>query len=374
MSEKRDYYEVLGLSKGASKGDIKKSSRKLAMKFHPDRNPDNAEAEAKFKEVSEAYAVLSDEEKKARYDQYGHAGLGQGGGGFGGFQSTDEIFSQFGDIFGDFFGFGRGGGGGGGGRQQRRRGEDLQVTVDIDFLQAVHGCEKSISIPRKEHCSTCDGTGAAPGSKPVTCDMCNGTGNVSMQQMFFQIRQPCPKCKGKGKIIVKPCKDCKGEGRVRRKNDVKISVPPGVDTGVALRLSGKGNDGESGASPGDLKVILRVRDHDFFQREGEHITCTIPITYPQACLGAKVKVPTVDEDADLEIPAGTQPGKVFTLRGKGAPHLGSRRGRGNQYVQVIVGVPTEMTPAEEALVRKLAELHQDDVNERGFFQSLWDKF
>ena len=371
MSEKRDYYEVLEIAKGASQSEIKKAYRKLAMKYHPDRNPDNAEAEANFKEVSEAYAVLSDDEKKARYDQFGHAGLGQGAGGFGGFQSTDEIFSQFGDIFGDFFGFGRGGGGGG---RQRRRGEDLQVTVEIDFLQAVHGCEKSISIPRKEHCKTCDSSGAAPGSKPITCDMCNGTGNVSMQQMFFQIRQPCPKCKGQGKRITNPCKDCNGDGRIRSKSDIKIPVPPGVDTGLALRLSGKGNDGESGAPAGDLKVVLRVRDHEFFQREGEHITCTIPITYPQACLGTTVKVPTVDEDVELEIPAGTQPGKVFTLRGKGAPHLGARRGRGNQYVQVIIGVPTEMSPAEEALVRKLAELHQDDVNERGFFQSLWDKF
>ena len=210
-----------------------------------------------------------------------------------------EFSASLEDIFGDFFGFGRGGGGGG--RQQRRRGRTSKSPLISIFFRPFMGVKSPSSIPRKEHCSTCDGTGAAPGSKPVTCDMCNGTGKCVDAADVFQIRQPCPKCKGKGKIIVKPCKDCKGEGRVRRKNDVKISVPPGVDTGVALRLSGKGNDGEAGASPGDLKVVLRVRDHDFFQREGEHITCTIPITYPQACLGAKVQVPTVDDDTELKI-------------------------------------------------------------------------
>lgn len=370
MSEKRDFYEVLGISKGSNASEIKKAYRKLAMKHHPDRNPDDPTAESKFKEASEAYAVLSDDEKKARYDKFGHAGLNQGGG----FQSSDEIFSQFGDIFGDFFGFGRGGGGGGGGRQRARRGEDLQYTLELEFLEAIHGCEKNIRIPRKEHCVPCKGSGAAPGSRPSTCDMCAGSGSVSMQQMFFQIRQPCPKCNGQGKRITNPCKTCDGDGRVRKKNDVKVTVPPGVDNGLRLRLSNKGNDGEVGASPGDLFVVLSVKDHDFFHREGEHVTCTIPISYPQACLGTKVQVPTVDEDVELNIPSGTQSGKVFTLNGKGAPKIGGRRGRGNQYVQVVVAVPTEMTPTEDGLIRKLAELHQEDVNERGFFQSLWDKF
>ena len=377
MSTPRDYYEVLGVSKDSSSSEIKKAYRKLAMKFHPDRNPDDPDAESKFKEASEAYAVLSDDEQRSRYDQFGHAGL-NGGGGFGGFSSPEDIFSQFGDIFGDIFGgFGGFSGGRGGGQSRARAGEHLQYNLELDFLEAIHGCEKMIKVPRLELCDRCEGSGSEPGSRPTTCDMCGGSGAVFQQQMFLRIRTTCPKCKGVGKLITNPCTKCNGEGRLRKPNEIKVTVPPGVDEGLRLRLPHKGNDGDPGGPPGDLYVSLLVKPHPVFRRDGEDIRVIMPVSYPQACLGAKVMVPTVDEEAELEIPAGTPSGKRFTLSGQGAPRLGGRRGRGDQHVQVVVAVPKRLTEEERELIRRLAEIQDEKVGEKGFFQNFqnfWDKF
>ena len=362
----RDYYEVLGVSKSAESKEIKKAYRKLAMKYHPDRNPDDPEAEVKFKEASEAYAVLSDEEKRSRYDQYGHAGLSSGGGGFGGFSSPEDIFSQFGDIFGDFFGFGgrqRSSGGG----KRGRAGEDLQYRLTLDFLEAVHGCEKKITIPRRVHCGTCNGSGAKKGTKPKKCSTCGGQGVVFQQQMFLRIRTTCPTCNGEGTVIAHPCNECSGEGRVRESHEIKVNIPAGVDEGMPLRVPQKGNEGDPGMPKGDLFLVIEIKEHESFRREGEHVRITVPISYPQACLGATISVPTVDEDAELKIPAGTCSGKVFRMSGKGVPIFGGRRGRGDQFVQVVVAVPQKLTGEEEELIRKLAKLQEGKVNEKNSF-------
>ena len=363
----RDYYEVLGVSKESSAKEIKKAYRKLAMQYHPDRNPDNPEAENKFKEVSEAYAVLSDEEKRSRYDQYGHAGLSSGGGGFGGFSSAEEIFSQFGDIFGDFFGFGGGSRGRSGGGGRGRAGETIQHGLTLDFLEAVHGCQKKVEYARRVHCVTCDGSGAKSGSKPKKCTTCGGRGAVFQQQMFLRIRTTCPACHGQGMVISDPCGDCEGEGRVREASSVTVTIPPGVDEGMPLRVPQKGNAGDKGMPAGDLILVLQVKEHESFRREGEHVRITVPITYPQACLGAIITVPTVDEDAELKIPAGTCSGKIFRMSGKGIPILGGRRGRGDQFVQVVVAVPQKLSSEEKDLIRKLASLQDGKVNEKGSF-------
>jgi len=264
MSQPRDYYEVLGVAKTASESEIKKAYRKLAMKYHPDRNSDDPDAESKFKEASEAYSVLSDRDKRARYDQFGHAGLNSQAG----FGSAEEIFSNFADIFGgDFFSDFFGGGGGGQRGSRARRGENLQYRLTIEFLEAVKGCKKEIKVPRMIHCGTCHGSGAAPGSRPTTCDMCNGTGSVFQQQMFLRIRSTCPKCNGAGKIITSPCKTCSGKGRVRKDDQVSVSIPAGVDVGNRLRVSGKGNEGEPGGGAGDLYVDINVKEHEFFRRQ-----------------------------------------------------------------------------------------------------------
>ena len=369
MSEKRDYYEVLGVSKSSTDSEIKKAYRKLAMKYHPDKNPDNPEAEAKFKEASEAYSVLSDEEKKQRYDQYGHAGLnGQG------FSSAEDIFSNFSDIFGgDIFSqfFGGGFGGGGGGRQQARRGEDLQYRLRIEFLDAVKGVKREIKIPRAAGCNDCSGTGAAKGSKPTKCDMCNGMGHVFQQQMFIRMRTTCPKCHGQGKMISNPCGSCEGEGRVRKDDTVTVNIPAGVDTGSRLRVSGKGNEGKQGAPSGDLYVVIMVNEHESFERHDNDILSEEPISYPQACLGTKIKVKTAYGEEELDIPAGTPSGKVFTLKGKGVPFLGRRYGQGDHHVQVFVKVPTKMSKEEADLVKKLADLQGDKVDEGGFFSKIF---
>ena len=367
----RDFYEVLGVGKDASASDIKKAYRKMVREFHPDRNKDNPEAADRFKEASEAYAVLSDDDKKRIYDQYGHSGLNSSG--HQGFGSAEDIFSHFGDIFGDFFG---GGFGGFGGSQRVRRGEDLQVSVRLDFLEAVHGTEKKIRVPRLEHCDPCDGSGAAAGSRPETCSTCGGTGAVYQQQMFLRIRTTCPRCGGAGKIISSPCTSCKGEGRVRKASELKITVPPGSDDGLRLRLSGKGNEGERGAPSGDLYVSLRVKDHDDFIRDGDDIRIAIPISYPQACLGAEIVVPTVMDTATIKLPPGTPSGKIFTLHGKGAPRLGGRRGHGNQLVQVVVAVPKNISGEEAELIRRLAEINKEKVSDKGLLdniQSWWDR-
>ncbi len=371
MSQPRDYYEVLGVGRDADDATLKKAYRKLALQFHPDRNPDDPEAEAKFKEASEAYQVLSDPQKRQMYDRFGHQGL-RGAGVDPGFQSADEVFSQFADLFGDLFGFGGGGGRGGGPR--RRRGADLQYKLELDFMEAVHGATKEIEVPRSATCETCTGSGAEPGTEPETCDLCGGAGEVVQAQMFIRIRTTCPKCRGQGKMITKPCGTCSGRGRVRKTSKLSVNIPPGVQTGLQLRLSGKGDQGDNGAPPGDLYVLLEVGGHEYFKRDGDDILCQIGVTYPQACLGATVPVPTVEADGaetDLEITAGTPSGKVFTLKGKGAPRLGGQRGRGDQHVQVVVEVPKKMSREEEELVRKLSELQGKSPPKKGFFKHLW---
>ena len=371
MSQPRDYYEVLEVSKSATDAEIKKAYRKLAMKYHPDRNPDDAEAESRFKEASEAYSVLSDSDKRATYDRFGHQGL-RGAGQDPGFGSSDEIFSHFSDLFGDIFGFGGGGRGGGRGGRRVRRGSDLEYTMEVDFLEAVHGCQREIEIPRQERCERCDGSAVEPGTQPETCTSCGGVGEVIQAQMFLRIRTVCPSCGGAGEVVTTPCSGCSGSGRHRVTDTMTVTVPAGIDTGLQLRLGGKGNAGDRGAPSGDLYVALKVRPHEFFRRDGPHVLCTVPVSYAQACLGAEIVVPTVDGETTLEVPAGTASGKIFTLRDLGAPRLDGR-GRGDQVVQVVVAVPTSLSAREEELLRELAELQDDHVVEKGFLREFWDR-
>ena len=378
MDTPRDYYEVLGVAKDADASAIKKAYRKLALKYHPDRNPDDAEAEGKFKEASEAYSVLSDDQKRATYDRFGHAGL-RGAGQNPGFQNADEIFSHFSDLFGDLFGFGGPGGGRGGrrgpGGGMLRAGSDLQYRMDIDFLEAVHGTTKEIEIPRAVVCEPCSGSGAEPGHEPVTCPTCNGMGEVIQTQMFLRIRTACPRCGGAGKMVAHPCKTCGGNKRVRVAQKLSVDVPGGVHSGLRLRLSNKGDEGDPGAPPGDLYVLLDVKEHDFFKRDGDDIRCVVPVTYPQACLGAKVIVPTVDGEETLEVPRATPSGKILTLRGKGAPRLSRQGGRGDQHIQVVVSVPKKLSAEEEKLIQQLASLQETQVahQEKGFLRDFWDR-
>ena len=374
MPEPRDYYEVLSVARDADDSTIKKAYRKLAMKYHPDRNPDNPEAETKFKEASEAYSVLSDPQKRQTYDRFGHQGL-RGSGGHPGFTDAEEIFSQFGDLFGDLFGFGGGGGrrGGGGGGPRLRRGANLQIALQLDFLEAIHGVKKVIDVPREVNCARCDGSGAEPGNKPVRCDTCGGVGEVIQQQMFLRIRTTCPRCRGRGTVIKDPCRECSGSGRARQTDSITVPVPPGMNTGQGLRVPGKGHDGDNGAPSGDLIVHIEVGEHEFFKRNGDDILCEVPISFPQACLGAEITVPTVDGEAKLEVPPGTPSGRVIDLPGQGAPRPGGRRGRGDQRVQVIVQVPRRLSQEEEKLIRDLAGLQNAKVAEKGFLKDFWDR-
>ena len=307
---KRDYYEVLGVDKNADEKEIKKAYRRVAMKYHPDRNPDDPDADEKFKEASEAYEILSDAEKRQAYNQYGHAGVDPqmgGGAGFGGGSFSDI----FGDVFGDIFG---GGGRGPGGPQ---RGADLRYTLEVSLENAVKGTTVEIRVPTLVHCETCDGSGAKPGSKPTTCGTCGGVGQVRMQQGFFQVQQTCPNCHGRGTIISDPCDDCHGEGRVEKTKTLSVKVPPGVDTGDRIRLGGEGEAGADGGPSGDLFVQISVKQHPIFERDGKHLYCEVPITYVDAALGGELEVPTLDGRVKLKVPSETQTGKLFRLRGKG---------------------------------------------------------
>ena len=369
MDSKRDYYEVLGVPRDADAATLKKAFRKLAMQYHPDRNPDNPEAEAKFKELSEAYDVLSDEQKRSTYDRHGFDGL-RGQGYNPGAQDMGDIFSHFGDIFGDLFG---GGGGRRGGRGAARQGQDLELAMRLEFMEAVKGCQKEVEITRNALCGGCNGSGAKPGSKPVTCATCGGVGEVLQQQMFLRIRTVCPACRGQGKTISDPCRDCSGRGRVRASEKLTVTIPGGVDTGNQLRLGGKGDFGDAGAPSGDLYVTIQVKEHELFKREGLNVFCQVPVSYPQACLGAEIKVPTVNGEEALEIPRATPSGKVFTLKGKGIAGVNGR-GQGNQLVQVVVEVPKKLTPREEELIRELAELQTGKVGgEKGFWRDFFDR-
>ncbi len=360
---KRDYYEVLGVGRDASQPEIKKAFRALALKLHPDKNPGDKEAEARFKEVAEAYDVLGDDQKRQTYDRFGHDGLSRSGMGGPGFQSSDEVFSHFADIFGDLFGFG----GGRGGQRGPRRGADLEYPLTIDFLDAVKGCEREITYPKHEACGECSGSGAKAGSQPVTCNTCRGAGEVVQQaQMFLRIRTVCPACSGRGKVVRDPCTGCAGRGRTRRDEKLKVTIPAGVDEGMQLRLSGKGEIGEPGGPAGDLYVTIRVHEHEVFKRDGTNIVLRRSIPFALAALGGELSVPTVDGDETLTLEPGTPSGKVFTLRSKGVAAIHGR-GRGDQLVQLVVDVPKQLSAKEEELLRELAKLQGVKVKDRGFW-------
>jgi molecular chaperone DnaJ len=357
MTGKRDYYEVLGVGKSASEAELKAAYRKLALKFHPDRNPDDKTAEENFKEAAEAYDVLRDSQKRRIYDQYGHQGLeGQGFHGFGGFE---DIFSSFGDIFEDFFGFGSRGRG----RSRAQRGSDLRYDLSLDFMDAAFGVETTITIEKAETCHDCGGSGAEPGTQPETCPQCGGVGQVGRSQGFFTIRTTCPQCRGQGRVIGHPCSKCRGMGRVAIRKNVSVKIPAGVDTDSRLRLSGEGEAGPNGGPPGDLYVFIHVKPHDFFQREGNDVICQVPISFIQASLGDTIQVPTLTGEKALHIPRGTQPGELFRFRGEGIASL--RTGRpGDQVIQVNIKTPTHLNKKQEALLEEFARLEKDKLGHK----------
>jgi len=350
MNNKRDYYEVLGVAKGATDQEIKSAYRKLALQHHPDRNPDaKEEAEEKFKEITEAYSVLADGEKRAAYDRFGFAGVSGSGASSPDFSSS--IFSDFEDIFGDFFGFGDMFGRGRGARG--RRGADLRYDLEISFEEAAAGMDTKIKIPRGETCLACHGTGARKGSTPVSCPVCGGRGQVRHQQGFFTVSRACPQCGGHGQVVRDACQECRGEGKVRREKVLSIRIPSGVDDGTRLRVSGEGEGGAFGSPPGDLYVMLKVREHPFFERRGNDLYCTIPISMAQAALGGELKVPTLNGSERLRIPEGTQTGSVVRIHGKGLSSL-EGRGRGDLYVVLQVITPTHLNREQRRLMEMLA--------------------
>lgn len=352
MSGKRDYYEVLGVSKDASESELKTAYRKLALKYHPDRNPGDNAAEDNFKEAAEAYQVLHDSQKRQIYDQYGHQGLeGSGFSGFGGFE---DIFSSFGDIFEDFFGFGSRGGRS---RSQVQRGADLRYDLNLEFMDAAFGKETTIDIEKYEACQTCEGRGSEPGTSPETCPQCGGVGQVGRSQGFFTIRTTCPQCRGAGQYISNPCRKCQGSGKVMMRKTVSVKIPAGVDHGSRLRLSGEGEAGAHGGPAGDLYVFIHVKPHDFFKREGTEVYCQVPLSFVQATLGDEIDIPTLTGENSLDIPKGTQPGAQFRLKGEGIPSLRNGR-RGDQIVQVDVRTPTHLNKKQEALLKEFAKLEK----------------
>ncbi len=353
---KRDYYEVLGVNRDASDEELKKAYRRLAMKHHPDRNPDSNTAEEKFKEAKEAYEVLADPDKRAAYDQFGHAGVdqaagmgaGAGAAGFGGFADA------FGDIFGDIFG-----GGGGRSRSNVYRGADLRYNLEVTLEDAARGTETRIRIPTMEECETCHGSGAKPGTEPVSCPTCHGHGQVRMTQGFFSIAQTCPKCHGSGKVVQNPCTTCSGNGRLKRQKTLSVKIPPGVDEGDRIRLSGEGEAGVNGGPSGDLYVVIHVRPHDVFTRDGNNLHCEMPVSFTKAALGGEIEIPTLDGYAKIRIPAETQSGKVFRLRGKGIKGVRSSS-YGDLLCHVVVETPVKLTARQKELLAELEEINQSN--------------
>jgi molecular chaperone DnaJ len=363
---KRDYYEILGVSKNVSEADLKKAYRRLAMKYHPDRNPDNKDAEAKFKEAKEAYEILADPQKRAAYDQFGHSGVQGGPGGFGeGFGGGGASFSDiFGDVFGDIFGGGRGGG------SRVYRGADLQYNLDISLEDAVSGSDVKIRVPKMDVCGTCHGSGAKPGSSPETCRTCNGVGQVRMQQGFFSVQQTCPRCHGNGKIVADPCSDCGGSGRVKQHKTLSVKVPAGVDTGDRIRLSGEGEAGQNNGPPGDLYVQINVKSHKIFSREDSNLICSVPLSIAMAALGGELEVPTLEGRVKLKIPAETQSGKIFRIRGKGVKPV--RGGpRGDILCQVHVETPVKLSVEQRELLRRFDESLKNDSSGHSPQEKSW---
>jgi len=383
MSSKRDYYELLGVQRGASAEEIKKAYRKMAIKYHPDKNPGDKEAEEKFKEIGEAYEVLSNEQKRAAYDQFGHAafsrGGGGGGGGFGGggFHDPFEIFREVfgggggGSIFDELFG----GGGGRGPQTGPRRGSDLRYDLEIDFREAVLGCEKEITISKLDRCAKCGGSGGEAGARVQSCPTCGGRGQIVRSRGIFSVAQTCPDCEGAGQKIDKPCRACHGSGRKEARSKIKLKIPAGVDTGARLRSSGNGEAGTHGGPSGDLYVVLHVRDHEVFTRDGDDLICEVPITFPQAALGADVEVPTVTGRTKVRIPPGTQPGTVFRVKGKGVKNV-QGYGTGDLLVRVAVEVPKKLTLQQRAKLEEFAEACDENVHpaSSGFFKKAKDFF
>ena len=375
---KRDYYEVLGVAREATEVQIKSAYRKLALKYHPDRNPGDKQAEDAFKEAAEAYAVLADAQKRSLYDRFGHAGVAGAGAGAG-FDPT--IFADFGDIFsglGDIFGFGDIFGG----RRRRggpQRGSDLRYDLEITFDESAKGTEASIVIPRDEACETCKGSGAAAGTQPETCKQCRGTGQIRQQHGFLTVARPCSNCRGTGKTIAKPCPTCRGAGRISRERKLTVKIPAGIATGQQLRLNGEGEHGTAGGPTGDLYVVVHVQEHPFFHREGDDLYCELPLGFPTLALGGTVKVPTLDGREDLNIPGGTQPGARFRIRGKGMPNV-SGRGHGDLHVIARVDVPKKLSREQKQLLEQFARTmpNQPDVDTTGegkpFFEKVKDIF
>jgi len=369
---KRDYYEVLDVHKNASETEIKKAFRKQAIQYHPDKNPGDKAAEEKFKELSEAYEVLSDAQKRAQYDQFGHAGVsGAGGfsGGFGGFGAGTPFGDIFGDIFSDIFG----GGGGSRGRSQGRRGDDLLYNLEITFEEAAFGVEKKIDVPFAKKCSACNGSGAKPGSEAKVCPTCRGAGQVRYQQGFFSVSKTCSHCNGEGKIVTDPCPDCRGKGTVKDTKTLSIKVPAGVETGSRLKSTGDGGQGVKGGPNGDLYVAINVKEHPIFQREDNDVICEFPISFIQAALGCEIEVPTLDGKVAMKIPDGTQSGKIYRLRGKGIPSL-QGYGRGDQLVIIKVETPTNLNKRQKELLEEFARNSNDNSHpiKKGFLDKVMD--
>lgn len=367
---KQDYYEVLGVDRDASDRDIKKAFRRMAMKYHPDRNPEDKDAEEKFKEVNEAYEILSDAQKKAAYDQYGHAGVDPNmGGGFGGGGFEGGFGDIFGDVFGDIFG-----GGGGGRRSSVQRGADLRYNMDLSLEEAVRGVERTIKVPTLVNCETCHGSGAKPGTSPKTCSTCGGMGQVRMQQGFFSVQQTCPTCRGEGHVISDPCTDCRGQGRIEKTKTLSVKIPPGVDTGDRIRLAGEGEAGSHGGPAGDLYVQVNVVAHPIFERDGKHLYCEVPISFVDAALGGELEVPTLDGRVKLKVPAETQTGKLFRLRGKGVKPV--RGGTiGDLLVRAVVETPVNLSGRQKDLLREFQEEMEQSNSKHspkkhGFFDSV----
>jgi molecular chaperone DnaJ len=377
---KRDYYEILGVQNGADEAELKKAYRKLALQFHPDRNADDPQAEERFKELSEAYAVLSDPQKRSRYDQFGHAGLGGAGGQGPDFGDLGGFGDVFNDLFGDIFG------GSGGGRRRRGRGQrgaDLRYNLELDLEQVLEGMEASLEIPKMRPCETCTGSGARPGTKPETCGRCQGSGQLMFQQGFFRVNRPCDVCGGAGEVIRDRCHDCRGAGRIEGLQTLKVTIPMGVDDGTRLRLFGEGEAGISSGEAGDLYVVISLRPHPLFERDGNDLHCEVPVQFVQAALGAEIEVPTLEGKVEMRLPEGTQSGKILRLRGKGLPPCQPRadkeqllRMRGDLLVRIFVEIPTKMNERQRELLEEFADASDTEVSPaaRGFLDKLRDLF